>query len=159
MGAAAAARPGLISRAARCAQQRAWLKQLEQLLATQTASHGGPIAFVEGRVLAIDAAAPPAPVTTISAMDPGAFARSREAMSSARGALLWTDVEDAVYPAGWAANPGPCCAKAPSDSPATSVPPPRRCAAMPRCCAGGRGFSANSSRRDAEAGRRHCRKA
>ena len=36
---------------------------------------------------------------------PTAFARSREAMSTARGALLWTDVEDALYPAGWAANP------------------------------------------------------
>ena len=38
--------------------QRAWLKALEAVLATQTASHGGPIAFVEGRALAIDAAAP-----------------------------------------------------------------------------------------------------
>jgi hypothetical protein len=86
-------------------QQRAWLKQLEQVLATQTVSHGGPIAFVEGRVLAIDAPAPPAPVTTISAVDPAAFERSREAINSARGTLLWTDVEDALYPAGWAANP------------------------------------------------------
>jgi hypothetical protein len=60
---------------------------------------------VEGRALAIDAAAPPSPVTTISAIDAAASARSREAMSSARGALLWTDVEDALYPAGWAANP------------------------------------------------------
>ena len=97
--------PGMVNARLDAAQQRAWLKQLEQVLATQTASHGGPIAFVEGRVLAIDAAAPPAPVTTISANDPNAFARSREAMSSARGALLWTDVEDALYPAGWAANP------------------------------------------------------
>jgi hypothetical protein len=86
-------------------QQRAWLKQLEQVLATQTASHGGPIAFVEGRVLTIDAAAPPSPVTTISTTEAGAFARSREAINTARGALLWTDVEDAIYPAGWAANP------------------------------------------------------
>jgi hypothetical protein len=98
--------PGLVNARPDAAQQRAWLKQLEQVLATQTASHGGPIAFVEGRVLAIDAAAPPSPVTTISAIETSAFARSREAMSSARGALLWTDVEDALYPAGWAANPG-----------------------------------------------------
>ena len=97
--------PGLVNARLDAAQQRAWLKQLEQVLATQTASHGGPIAFVEGRVLAIDAAAPPSPVTTISAIETSAFARSREAMSSARGALLWTDVEDALYPAGWAANP------------------------------------------------------
>jgi hypothetical protein len=102
--------PGLVnprSDAARLdtAQQRAWLKQLEQVLATQTVSHGGPIAFVEGRALAIDAVAPPAPVTTISAMETSAFARSREAIGLARGALLWTDVEDGLYPAGWAANP------------------------------------------------------
>ena len=50
-------------------------------------------------------APPPSPVTTISAIETSAFARSREAISSARGALLWTDVEDALYPSGWAANP------------------------------------------------------
>jgi len=85
--------------------QRAWLKALETVLATQTVSHGGPIAFVEGRVLAIDAAAPPAPVAVISATDPSAFTRSRQAMAGAPRALLWTGVEDALYPAGWAANP------------------------------------------------------
>jgi hypothetical protein len=85
--------------------QRAWLKGLETVLATQTASHGGPIAFVEGRALAIDAAVPPAPVAVISATDPSAFIRSRQAMAGAARALLWTDVEDALYPAGWAANP------------------------------------------------------
>ena len=97
--------PGWSSARPDAAQQRAWLKQLEQLLATQTATHGGPIEFVEGRVLAIDAAAPPAPVITISANDPNALARSREAIATARGALVWTDVEDALFPAGWAANP------------------------------------------------------
>jgi hypothetical protein len=85
--------------------QRAWLQALEAVLATQTASHGGPIAFVEGRALAIDATAPPAPVAVISAIDPSAFTRSRQAMAGAARALLWTDVEDALYPAGWAANP------------------------------------------------------
>jgi len=85
--------------------QRAWVKALETVLATQTASHGGPIAFVEGRALAIDAAAPPAPVAVISATDPSAFTRSRQAMAGAGRALLWTDVEDTLYPAGWAANP------------------------------------------------------
>ena len=34
--------PGLVNVRLDAAQQRAWLKQLEQLLATQTASHGGP---------------------------------------------------------------------------------------------------------------------
>jgi hypothetical protein len=97
--------PGLVNARPDSAQQRAWLKQLEQLLATQTATHGGPIEFVEGRVLAIDAGAPPAPVVTISANDPNALARSRDAIATARGALVWTDVEDALFPAGWAANP------------------------------------------------------
>lgn len=86
--------------------QRAWLRHLEQLLVTQTASHGGPIAYVEGRVLAIDAGAPPAPVTTISAVDPDALARSRDAIAAASpSAVLWTHVEDSLYPAGWAADP------------------------------------------------------
>lgn len=81
--------------------RRAWLKELDQLLATQTVSHGGPIAYVEGRVLSIDAPAPPANVTAVSATDPAALALSREAIASGKGALLWRDVEDALYPAGW----------------------------------------------------------
>jgi len=86
--------------------QRAWLRRLEQLLSPQTVSHGGPIAYVEGRALAIDAAAPPASVTTISAVDPDALARSREAIANTSpNAVLWTHVEDALYPAGWAADP------------------------------------------------------
>jgi hypothetical protein len=89
----------------------AWLKQLQQLLATQTASHGGPVAWVEGGVLSIDAGAPPAPVTAISATLEGALARSREAIASAHGTLLWTGVEDALYPVGWEANAGPILRK------------------------------------------------
>ncbi len=89
--------------------ERAWLKQLSQLLATQTASHGGPIAYVEGRALAIDAPAPPARVTTIAATGAQAFAESREAIAATAGAgsggVLWTNVEDALYPAGWS-EPG-----------------------------------------------------
>jgi hypothetical protein len=85
--------------------QRAWLKALETVLATQTASHGGPIAYVEDRALAIDASAPPAPVAVISATDPSALTRSRQAMAGAARALLWTGVEDALYPAGWAPSP------------------------------------------------------
>ena len=93
--------PGADARA-----QRAWLRRLEQLLTTQTAKHGGPIAYVEGRALAIDAATPPAPVATISALDPDALGRSRDAISAAYpSAILWTNVEDVLYPAGWAADP------------------------------------------------------
>jgi hypothetical protein len=84
------------------AVQKQWLKQLGQLLATQTASHGGPIAFEEGGALAIDAEAPPAPVVDVIATRPEALAISRDAIVSARGALLWRNVEDALYPAGWA---------------------------------------------------------
>ncbi len=85
------------------AARRAWLKQLEQLLATQTASHGGPVEYVEGRALAIDAEAPPATVKMISAGDPHALEASRAAIldGGSSGALLWTGVEDALYPAGW----------------------------------------------------------
>jgi len=75
-------------------------KQLASLLATQTASHGGPIAWLEGGSLGIDALAPPAPVQVISAVDPAALWRSREALRSASGALLWTNVEDQLYPVG-----------------------------------------------------------
>ena len=83
------------------ATQRAWLKQLDDLLAPQTEKHGGPIAFVEGRELTVEAAPPPSPVTTISATDSLALVRSREALASSRSALLWVNVETALYPAAW----------------------------------------------------------
>jgi hypothetical protein len=86
--------------------ESAWLNQLEALLATQTSKHGGPVAFVEGHELAIDAAPPPAPVTAISATDGGALARSRSAIAAARGALLWTNLEESLYPAGWQGGTG-----------------------------------------------------
>jgi hypothetical protein len=89
--------------------QRRWLKELGDFLATRTASHGGPVAYVEGGLLAIDAAAAPAPVTSISLTSPDALAASRDALGKGKpfgsGALLWRDVEDAIYPEGWA--PGP----------------------------------------------------
>jgi hypothetical protein len=81
--------------------RRAWLKELVDLLAPQTKTHGGPIVFVEGRELAIEAAAPPTPVAVISVSDRSALARSREAVNSGHGALLWRDVEESLYPAGW----------------------------------------------------------
>jgi len=82
--------------------RRAWLRELESLLATQTEKHGGPIAFVDGRALAIDAPPPPLPIATVSATDPAALGRSRTSIGTARGSLLWTDVEDLIYPEGWA---------------------------------------------------------
>lgn len=83
------------------AAQRTWLKQLEQLLAPQTASHGGPIAWVETPIPGVDAGPPPGPVAEVSAIDSGALASSREAMAARRKAILWRNVEDALYPAGW----------------------------------------------------------
>src|SRR5579871_199395 len=80
--------------------RRLWLKQLEDLLSTQTEKHGGPVAFSDAG-LAIDTQSPPHPVTTISTTDQNALARSRSGLASVRGTLLWTNVEDAIYPAGW----------------------------------------------------------
>ena len=48
---------------------------------TQTASHGGPIAFVEGARRAWMPPPPPSPVTTSPANDPEALARSRAAIA------------------------------------------------------------------------------
>ena len=93
--------------AADAGAQRAWLKALESVLTTQTASHGGPVAWVEGGVLSIDAAKPPTPVVVIPADDPNALGRSRAAIAGTRGALLWTGLEESLYPAGWEANAGP----------------------------------------------------
>jgi hypothetical protein len=73
---------------------------LERTLTTQTVSHGGPIAFVDDRALVLDAPPAPTPVTSIPAIDPAALTRSREVLTHG-GALLWTNVEDALYPAGW----------------------------------------------------------
>src|ERR1035438_6335476 len=78
--------------------RRAWLKQLSDILATQTASHGGPVAWGEGAALEIDAAAPPVAVR-ISAGDPAALALSRQALATGKS-VLWTGVEDRLYQIG-----------------------------------------------------------
>jgi hypothetical protein len=89
---------------------RPWLQELNNLLAPQTMEHGGPIAFVEGGAGIgpgfPDAPAPPGPVTVISAHDAAALTRGRQALTTG-GALLWEDVEDALYPAGWERPGGP----------------------------------------------------
>jgi len=90
--------------AADAAARRAWVKQLSDILATQTASHGGPVAWVEGAALDIDAAAPPAAMR-ISASDPAALALSRQALAAGKS-VLWTGVEDQLYPAGWRSGGG-----------------------------------------------------
>src|ERR1039458_6900145 len=90
---------------------RPWMHELENLLAPQTEKHGGPIAFVESGTSInagiLDAPPPPLPVTVVSAHDPAAMNRSRQALATAGGALLWEDVEDALFPAGWERPGGP----------------------------------------------------
>ena len=86
---------------------RPWLRELESMLAPQTGKHGGPIAFVDGNAGILDAPAPPAPVTSVSAKDAGAMLRSRQALAAARGSLVWEDVEDELVPAGWERPGGP----------------------------------------------------
>ena len=92
-------RNGGVPAPADAAGEGVWIKQLDDLLATQTASHGGPIEYVEGAALSIDAAPAPTAVT-ISATDPAALPLSREAILAGR-AIVWTGVEDALWPAGW----------------------------------------------------------
>jgi len=87
--------------------ERIWLHDLEALLAPQTESHGGPIAFVEGRAGILDAPPPPQPVTVVSAKDAAVMVRSRQALAAGHGSLLWEDVEDKLYPAGWEQPGGP----------------------------------------------------
>jgi len=119
--------------------QRQWLEELGHLLGAQTVGHGGPVAYVEGRgpggALAVDAGAPPGPTVVVSASDPSALVRSREAIAGARGALLWRDVEDAIYPAGWAADPATLVRKGAvglSGDERVSIGPLRRGAALLR---------------------------
>jgi len=96
---------GVPATAADARAKREWLKRLERLLAPQTVNHGGSVAYVESKALAIDAAAAPERVTTISARDPLALSKARDVLAAGSGAVLWTDVEDGLYPAGWSADP------------------------------------------------------
>ena len=82
--------------------RQAWAAALGKMLATQTASHGGPVAWIDlDRRLQVDAAPSPAPVARVSATDPRALALGRAALLDGARALLWTDAVDALYPAGW----------------------------------------------------------
>ncbi|MGA7236485.1 MAG: beta-galactosidase, partial [Bryobacteraceae bacterium] len=69
---------------------------LAAILAPQTLNHGGPIAWTAPPLSGVDAATPPSPVHRIVATDPAALAQSREALATARGALLWTAAIDAL---------------------------------------------------------------
>jgi hypothetical protein len=86
---------------------RKWLWDLEAGLDPFLASHGGPIAFVEGSGGVFDAPQPPPPLTAVSAMDPRALSESRGALATGRGSLLWKDVEDLLPPVGWEAPGSP----------------------------------------------------
>ncbi len=86
------------------AAERAWRKALGQFLATRTINHGGPVAYVEGGDLGIDASPAPSAIRVVQAIAPDALAASREAITRGRGALLWRGVEDSLYPEGWGLN-------------------------------------------------------
>jgi len=103
--------------------QRQWAAALERLLLTQTQKHGGPIVFVEGRELAIEASAPPYPVVSVQAGDSGALLRSREAIGSGHGSLLWRGVEESLYPAGWELAGAPLLRPGAVDFSGTELPP------------------------------------
>ena len=80
---------------------RQWLLDLEKVLTPRLEKHGGPIAYVDGGGGVLAAPSPPAPVVRISAVDPAALTKSRQALASRRGTIIWEDVEDGVVPAGW----------------------------------------------------------
>jgi hypothetical protein len=82
---------------------RGWIRgapdpAIREILTLQLARHGGPVGFVDAPGVA-GAETPPAPVTVVSAAAAGALARSRLALESGRGSLLWVDVEDTLQPA------------------------------------------------------------
>ena len=76
---------------ASAAARREWIKRLRELLELQMAAHSGPIVFLEGAELGLGGAAPPAPVTTLSAMDPNAFTRAPEAPNGTSLACIRPD--------------------------------------------------------------------
>jgi len=83
-----------------------WQKALGRVLASQTVSHGGPIAYIEGASPSLGAPLPPLPIFKIAGDDPDALVHSRSALAMQRGSMVWTGIEDALYPEGWAAAPG-----------------------------------------------------
>ncbi|MFN7997904.1 MAG: beta-galactosidase [Bryobacteraceae bacterium] len=78
-----------------------WLHELEKLLSTRTAAHGGAVEFAEGSAGFLELPPPPGPVITVSAQDSDVMGRCRQAVAAGHGSLLWEDVEDALYPIGW----------------------------------------------------------
>jgi hypothetical protein len=86
---------------------RKWLLDLNDVLEPFLASHGGPIAFVEGSGGVFKAPEPPLPVTRVSAKDSRALMQSREVFAAGHGSLLWEEVEDVIPPVGWEASGAP----------------------------------------------------
>ncbi|MEX2264071.1 MAG: hypothetical protein WD696_19110 [Bryobacteraceae bacterium] len=72
--------------------QRRRFAGVESTLAPYLEKHGGPIVFIEPEL------PPPAPVVSLSALDPDASIRSRAAIATRRGSLLWRNVEDGLVP-------------------------------------------------------------
>jgi hypothetical protein len=82
---------------------RKWLSDLNNVLDPFLASHGGPIAFVEGSGGVFKAPEPPLPLTLVSIKDSRALMQSRQVFAAGHGSLLWEDVEDSIPPVGWEA--------------------------------------------------------
>ena len=80
---------------------RKWLWELHDVLEPFLASHGGPIALVEGSGGVFKAPEPPLPVTVVSAKSPRALVQSRQVFAAGHGSLLWEEVEDLLPPVGW----------------------------------------------------------
>jgi hypothetical protein len=78
--------------------QREWLKSWSGCWRRKR-SHGGPIAYVEGKALAIDALRRRAAGDRFAHRS-GCAGAQPQGVGGARGALLWEDVEDTLIPAG-----------------------------------------------------------
>ncbi len=71
-------------------EMRVWVRSPSALSEQDMAAHGGPVKWMDG------SAPVPQPVVRVSASDPAALFRSRAAIASGRGTLLWADVEDTL---------------------------------------------------------------
>ena len=104
--------PGWSTTRLDAAQQRAWLKQLEQVLATQTASPRRAHRLRGRPRMAIDAAAPPPGHHYLPATETGAFARSREAIIRPAGRCCGPTWKMPLSRRVGPPTPPPCCARA-----------------------------------------------
>lgn len=89
--------PGFL-RILRRLDMKLWIRSgpVGRELATQFDSHGGPVAWIENAAGQSGLPQPPAPVTVVSLTDPSSLVKSRLALASGHGTVLWRDVEDTL---------------------------------------------------------------